>query len=69
MGHRDQLGLTIHPATGAVLTAEHGPNGGDEINLILPGATMDGRRSRSAATTWALASRSRQSHQASSRHW
>ena len=37
MGHRDQLGLTIHPATGAVLTAEHGPNGGDEINLILPG--------------------------------
>ncbi|HLG58893.1 MAG TPA: PQQ-dependent sugar dehydrogenase [Vicinamibacterales bacterium] len=37
MGHRDQLGLTIHPTTGAVLTAEHGPNGGDEINLILPG--------------------------------
>jgi aldose sugar dehydrogenase len=37
MGHRDQLGLTIHPATGTVLTAEHGPNGGDEVNLILPG--------------------------------
>ena len=37
MGHRDQLGLTIHPTTGAVLTAEHGPNGGDEINVILPG--------------------------------
>jgi glucose/arabinose dehydrogenase len=37
MGHRDQLGLTIHPTTGAVLTAEHGPNGGDEVNLILPG--------------------------------
>jgi glucose/arabinose dehydrogenase len=36
-GHRDQLGLTIHPATGAVLAAEHGPNGGDEVNLILPG--------------------------------
>jgi glucose/arabinose dehydrogenase len=37
LGHRDQLGLTIHGPTGAVLTAEHGPNGGDEVNLILPG--------------------------------
>ncbi len=36
-GHRDQLGLTVQPGTGAVLNAEHGPNGGDEINLILPG--------------------------------
>ena len=37
LGHRDQLGLTVHPVTGAVLAAEHGPNGGDEVNLILPG--------------------------------
>jgi glucose/arabinose dehydrogenase len=37
IGHRDQLGLTVHPQTGAVLAAEHGPNGGDEVNLILPG--------------------------------
>jgi glucose/arabinose dehydrogenase len=37
MGHRDQLGLTIHPTTGVVLSAEHGPNGGDEVNVILPG--------------------------------
>lgn len=37
-GHRDQLGLTIHPDTGAVLAAEHGPNGGDEVNVIKPGA-------------------------------
>lgn len=36
-GHRDQLGLTVQPGTGAVLSAEHGPNGGDEVNLILPG--------------------------------
>ena len=36
MGHRDQLGLTVHP-NGTVLAAEHGPNGGDEVNLILPG--------------------------------
>jgi glucose/arabinose dehydrogenase len=37
MGHRDQLGITVHPTTGAVLSVEHGPNGGDEVNLILPG--------------------------------
>ena len=37
MGHRDQLGLTVHAATGTVLAAEHGPNGGDEVNVILPG--------------------------------
>jgi glucose/arabinose dehydrogenase len=37
LGHRDQLGLVVHAATGAVLAAEHGPNGGDEVNLILPG--------------------------------
>lgn len=35
LGHRDQLGLTVHQ--GQVFTAEHGPNGGDEINLIKPG--------------------------------
>jgi aldose sugar dehydrogenase len=37
LGHRDPLGLTAHPLTGNVLGAEHGPNGGDEINVILPG--------------------------------
>ncbi|HET9196075.1 MAG TPA: PQQ-dependent sugar dehydrogenase [Vicinamibacterales bacterium] len=37
MGHRNQLGLTIHPVTGALWSAEHGPNGGDELNIILPG--------------------------------
>jgi aldose sugar dehydrogenase len=37
MGHRDQLGLTVHEGSGTVLAAEHGPNGGDEVNLILPG--------------------------------
>ena len=36
LGHRDQLGLTVHPS-GAVLAAEHGPNGGDEVNLIQAG--------------------------------
>lgn len=37
VGHRDQLGLAVHPMSGAVLAAEHGPNGGDEINWIVPG--------------------------------
>lgn len=37
LGFRDQLGLTFHPG-GALLAADHGPNGGDEINLVLPRA-------------------------------
>jgi len=37
LGHRDQLGLTIHPDTGMLFSNENGPNGGDEINVILPG--------------------------------
>jgi glucose/arabinose dehydrogenase len=37
LGHRNQLGLTIHPVSGALWSAEHGPNGGDELNIILPG--------------------------------
>jgi glucose/arabinose dehydrogenase len=37
LGHRDQLGLTVHRPSGTVLAAEHGPNGGDEVNRILPG--------------------------------
>jgi glucose/arabinose dehydrogenase len=37
LGHRDQLGLTVHPQTGAIYSNENGPNGGDEINLILAG--------------------------------
>lgn len=36
-GHRDQLGLTIHEASGSILAAEHGPNGGDEVNVIRAG--------------------------------
>lgn len=36
-GHRDHHGLLVHPESGAVLNAEHGMNGGDEVNLIRPG--------------------------------
>jgi glucose/arabinose dehydrogenase len=34
MGHRNTLGLIVHPMTGAIWNHENGPNGGDEINII-----------------------------------
>jgi glucose/arabinose dehydrogenase len=37
-GHRNPQGMDIHPRTGAIWTHEHGPRGGDEINIIRPGA-------------------------------
>ena len=37
LGHRNQQGLALHPVTGALWESEQGPNGGDEINIILPG--------------------------------
>jgi aldose sugar dehydrogenase len=37
LGHRNGLGLIVHPITGALWENENGPNGGDEINIILPG--------------------------------
>jgi glucose/arabinose dehydrogenase len=36
-GHRNPQGLARHPATGDLYGAEHGPRGGDELNLVLPG--------------------------------
>ena len=36
-GHRNLQGLAIHPETGDVWINEHGPQGGDELNLIQPG--------------------------------
>ena len=36
-GHRNVQGLTIHPETGEVWAMEHGPKGGDEVNLIKAG--------------------------------
>jgi len=37
MGHRNQQAMALHPVTGAVWAAEHGPQGGDELNIIEPG--------------------------------
>jgi len=36
-GHRNPLGIAIHPATGELWESEMGPRGGDEINIIRRG--------------------------------
>ena len=36
-GHRNPQGLTRHPITGQIWEQEHGPRGGDEINLLRKG--------------------------------
>ena len=36
-GHRNVQGLAVHPGTGDLWANEHGPQGGDELNRILPG--------------------------------
>ncbi len=36
-GHRNQQGTAVHPESGALWQHEHGPHGGDELNLIEPG--------------------------------
>ncbi|MFY9689490.1 MAG: PQQ-dependent sugar dehydrogenase [Candidatus Acidiferrales bacterium] len=36
-GHRDPEGAAINPATGQLWVVEHGPLGGDEVNIIKPG--------------------------------
>jgi glucose/arabinose dehydrogenase len=38
LGHRTTLGLAVHPGTGEIWQSENGPNGGDEINVLKPGA-------------------------------
>lgn len=50
VGHRNQLGMTLHPETGQLWASENGPQGGDEANIIEPGKNYG----------WPLASYSRQ---------
>jgi glucose/arabinose dehydrogenase len=38
LGHRSTEGLIVHPITGELWESEQGPNGGDEINILKPGA-------------------------------
>ena len=37
-GHRNPQGMAMHPVTGDIWTHEHGPKGGDEVNIIKSGA-------------------------------
>ena len=37
-GHRNPQGLALHPVTGAIWSHEHGPYGGDEVNILRGGA-------------------------------
>lgn len=37
-GHRNPQGMARHPETGAIWIHEHGPRGGDEINIVRKGA-------------------------------
>ena len=36
-GHRNPQGLAVHPETGRIWVVEHGPRGGDEVNLVAAG--------------------------------
>lgn len=37
IGHRNPQGAALHPETGELWLVEHGPQGGDELNRVLPG--------------------------------
>lgn len=37
LGHRNMQGAALHPGTGALWTHEHGPQGGDEVNVVRAG--------------------------------
>jgi glucose/arabinose dehydrogenase len=37
-GHRNEQGLAVDPSTGTIWETEHGPMGGDELNIIEAGA-------------------------------
>jgi aldose sugar dehydrogenase len=38
IGHRNMIGFAIHPTTGELWQNENGPQGGDEVNILYPGA-------------------------------
>ena len=37
-GHRNPQGMAVHPETGEIWLHEHGPKGGDEVNILKKGA-------------------------------
>ena len=36
-GHRNPQGMEMNPTSGKIWTHEHGPQGGDEVNIVKPG--------------------------------
>lgn len=40
LGHRNVQGAALHPATGELWVNEHGPQGGDEVNIARAGANF-----------------------------
>ncbi|MDW8442946.1 MAG: PQQ-dependent sugar dehydrogenase [Acetobacteraceae bacterium] len=38
LGHRNLQAMTVHPETGRIWVVDHGPRGGDEVNLLQAGA-------------------------------
>ena len=58
LGHRNILGLAMNPETGAIWSVENGPNGGDEVNELMPGKTTAGQSSTPDASIWVRASAS-----------
>ncbi len=38
LGHRNIQAMAVEPATGRVFVIDHGPRGGDEVNVLKPGA-------------------------------
>jgi aldose sugar dehydrogenase len=38
LGHRNGMGIAVHPGTGEIWENENGPNGGDEVNVLQAGA-------------------------------
>lgn len=39
-GHRNPQSLAVHPMTGDIWAGEHGPQGGDELNIVAPGVNF-----------------------------
>jgi glucose/arabinose dehydrogenase len=37
LGHRDISGFDVHPLSGEIWATEHGPRGGDELNILRAG--------------------------------
>ena len=50
-GLRDPEGAAINPATGELWATDHGPQGGDEINIVRAGRTTAGPTFRTACST------------------